>query len=160
MWHWALKVRRHESLLRAPPRIKLTKYAWQAAEWRTPECTQTCTARLSSALKLITCIALVHFTLCLYVYVCILICLHMSQFTSYQTIKSQDTFLCASPVNHYHTHTHHFTSSVFILFNSIYSISIHHLEPCLRLRFSSHSLVQRDEFHCQQMLQCCCAYDK
>lgn len=35
------------------------------------------------------------------------------------------------------TTTHTFTSSVFILFNSIYSISIHHLEPCLRLRFSS-----------------------
>lgn len=40
MWHWALKVRRHESLLPAPQRIKLTKYAWQAAEWRTPECTR------------------------------------------------------------------------------------------------------------------------
>lgn len=37
MWHWALRARRHESLLLAPRRIKLTKCAWQAAEWRTPQ---------------------------------------------------------------------------------------------------------------------------
>lgn len=37
MWHWALWARTHESLLLAPQRIKLTKCAWQAAEWRTPQ---------------------------------------------------------------------------------------------------------------------------
>lgn len=58
------------------------------------------------------------------------------------------------------THTHLYLQCIHII-----QFHIFHFYTSPRALFTSqifisHSLVQRDEFHCQQMLQCCCAYDK
>lgn len=92
-------------------------------------------------------------------YVCMYMCVYLYACTchSLQAINPSITgyiSMCISCSSLPHTHL-----------PLVYSFYIFHFSRSPRAPFRSqifisHLLVQRDEFHCQQLLQCCCAYDK